>query len=574
MSHTVVKQLVTAPFLALWTLSASSWAVGDEPSSQILVSERGCCAATTGPGNKIVTHEGKTHIAWLDSTEEGFFAVVRTLDRKTGELSPKYTIGEAKDDHGRPVLTIDSKGYLHAVYGLHHDAVPYVRSRRPNDASLWTEEVVFPAKLSYPKLLCGPDDTLYLTGRHGWEGLRLYVKPPGKKWEDRGLIIRRRKDCVSYAAFHGGMAWGPDHKTLHLACLFFQGTSKVSQDWGSIQSVNYMRSRDFGRTWERADGTPIAIPAAEETMDVLVAGESMDPKPGIRGGEVVVDSTGNPYVWYYRTTPEKPGQVFLATADADGKWRQLPMQAAMDLYYPGWAVVGGTSGFTITEDDRLCMAGTVAPILHHLAHWDGKPKATHSNEPAYWQNFHPELKKVVWLESSDGGETFTAKTVIEKKPEIAHLQQSIERSTGFNRIPAGSYPGLIYHTGVSMNRDGRVVDNDVFFVDPSVPEPLPPAAPWQPAPWFLRATVGQGDVLVDWNDTPRASGYNVFRSETSGGPYAKQNAALLSESQFLDATVVGNVKYFYVVTAVYDEVETGNSIELAATYLVDRKYKR
>jgi len=57
-----------------------------------------------------------------------------------------------------------------------------------------------------------------------------------------------------------------------------------------------MRSRDFGRTWERADGSRIERTPTAKTMDVFIAGESMDPKPGIRNaGAIVVDSEGNPY---------------------------------------------------------------------------------------------------------------------------------------------------------------------------------------------------------------------------------------------------------------------------------------
>jgi hypothetical protein len=457
--------LTTAALVSLGPTLGDYRAVGDELVQQSLVSARGCCAATAGTGNKIITHQGKTHTAWLDSTEENFFVVVRTLDRATGNWSPSYALGRASDDHGRPALTIDSEGYLHAIYGVHHDQIPYRRSKRPNDASEWTEEVVFGGKLTYPTLICGPDDTLFLTGRFGWEGVRLYVKPPGQKWEDRGLIIKRSDNCFSYAAFHEGLAWGPDHKTLHLSCQFFQGKSEDHLDWGSVQSVNYMRSRDFGRSWERADGTRIETPATAATMDLLAAGESSDPKPGLRNtGAIVVDSIGRPYVLYYQNTPTKPGQVFLASADREGRWRQLPLQAAMDKYYPGWAVVDCRAGLTITADDRIYMALTLAPIGHPSARWDGKPLDKYFHEPAYWQNYFPKARRIGWLESNDGGKTFRTREVVKEDPDVAHLQPTIEMPTGFNTIPAGSHPGLLYHTGVAMNPDEQLIDNDVFYV--------------------------------------------------------------------------------------------------------------
>ena len=436
-----------------------------EPATQSLLSSRGCCAATAGTGNKIITHRGKTHVTWLDSTEHGFFAVVRTLDRATGTWSPTYTLGKAPDDHGRPAMTIDGQGYLHLVYGAHQNRIPYRRSLRPNDASAWSQIEYFGGRLSYPTLVCGPDNALYLTGRFGWDGVRLYVRPPGGEWRDRGLIIKRLADCSSYAAFHEGLAWGPDHQTLHLSCQFFQGKSNNSLYWGTVQSINYMRTRDFGRSWERADGTPIALPATATSMDVLAAGEGFDPKPGLRNtGAIVVDSRGRPYVLYYRNSPTQPGQVFLVRSDRRGRWRSLPLQAAMDRVAPDWALVDCRAGFTITADDRLCMALTLAPIKHPEARWDGKPLDRYFHEPAYWQNFFPKARRVVWVESVDAGASFAKIDVLPNDPHTAHLQASIEMPTGFNQIPAAERPSLLYHTGVSHNPDGRLIDNDVFFV--------------------------------------------------------------------------------------------------------------
>ena len=64
-------------------------------------------------------------MTWLDSTEGGFFVRIRTLDRETEKWSLVYTLGMANGNHGRPAITIDSKGYLHTVYGVHHNTVPY-----------------------------------------------------------------------------------------------------------------------------------------------------------------------------------------------------------------------------------------------------------------------------------------------------------------------------------------------------------------------------------------------------------------------------------------------------------------
>ena len=107
-----------------------------------LLSSHGCGRATGyAETNKIVTVGAKTHVTWLDSAAEGFHVRIRTLDRRTGKWSPTMTVGEAFDNHGGPALTADSKGYLHIVYYPHHHPFRYRRSKRPNDASAWDDEI-------------------------------------------------------------------------------------------------------------------------------------------------------------------------------------------------------------------------------------------------------------------------------------------------------------------------------------------------------------------------------------------------------------------------------------------------
>lgn len=157
-----------------------------------LISNIGSERATSGNGNKLVTFRGKTHIAWQESNERGYFARVRTLDHTSGKWSPVYALGKGRDNHARPTITVDSKGYLHAIIGGHHTGLQSRRSVRPGDASEWTEVEAF-GHSTYPLLICGPDDTLYLTGRHdaGWKGMDFYAKSPGEKWQHRGLLVAK-----------------------------------------------------------------------------------------------------------------------------------------------------------------------------------------------------------------------------------------------------------------------------------------------------------------------------------------------------------------------------------------------
>jgi Abnormal spindle-like microcephaly-assoc'd, ASPM-SPD-2-Hydin len=58
-------------------------------------------------------------------------------------------------------------------------------------------------------------------------------------------------------------------------------------------------------------------------------------------------------------------------------------------------------------------------------------------------------------------------------------------------------------------------------------------------------------VVLSWNpSTSVVSGYNVLRSEISGGPYSKLDSSIVPTESYTDSTVQAGRTYYYVVTAV------------------------
>jgi len=68
----------------------------------------------------------------------------------------------------------------------------------------------------------------------------------------------------------------------------------------------------------------------------------------------------------------------------------------------------------------------------------------------------------------------------------------------------------------------------------------------------------QHSVDLTWNASQSQGviGYNVYRGDMTGGPYARINAPLEASTSYTDALVNGGATYYYVVTAV-----DGNSQE-------------
>ncbi len=152
--------------------------------------------------------------------------------------------------------------------------------------------------MTYPTLVCGADDTLYLTARRRfpdrpWQ-VELWKRSPGEPWRCEGAILQSRHR--GYAHFQESLAWGPDHCTLHLACRFHERTDR--QGYGRLQTVAYLVSPDCGKSWTRSDGRAVTLPATAESAEVLAAG-GVDTQRILRAGAMAVDPQGRPHVVYH-----------------------------------------------------------------------------------------------------------------------------------------------------------------------------------------------------------------------------------------------------------------------------------
>lgn len=410
----------------------------DEP---FLLSRQGCGRATGyAESNKIVTLDGRTHAVWLDSPPEGFRARIRTLDRRRGAWSPTYTLGPAHDNHGGPALTVDSEGFLHVVYYPHHHAMRYRRSKRPNDASEWEDEIRFGERLTYPTLVCGPDDTLYLTARRSFSGrpwqVELWKRPPRGTWQRAGTILRSR--YPGYAHFQESLAWGPDHRTLHLCCRFHEKTDRDA--YGRLQTVGYLVSRDFGKSWQRRDGSTVSLPATAETAEVLASG-GVDVGRVLRAGALAVDGSGRPHMIY---AVEENGQAktLVARPDGEGGWKRTVLNDFLPEDRSAWKLIL-PGGLTFDDQDNLIATAMLQ-----------RPDA----EGASWGN---PTNEVVQFRSPGAGQEFSFAMVSRPDPAVAHWLPNIERATGHNAVP--SRPGILYTAGSPGEKNTELLSNKVFF---------------------------------------------------------------------------------------------------------------
>ena len=421
-----------------------------------LVSAIGSERATSGGGNKIVTHDGKIHFVWQDAAEEGYFNRARTLDTETGEWSEPFTLNKAKDNHARPNLMIDHAGYLHAVMSGHNSPVTHRQSVRPNDSSEWTEEKKI-GDGTYPILACGPDDSLYVTMRSAnhWNGVDLFVKRPGEIWKLQCKLVKRRADLKAYAAYHGGLAFSPDG-TLHCVVDFYESRA-AKGGRGVHQAVCYLRSRDNGVTWEKADGTPIDLPARPEQLDTLAQTELVKGNEGLTRpralaqGSIVADDEGAPHILYISHLDE-PGRIVHAWADADGVWQREKVMAAEEAH-PDYRAIDCRGSLTRDADGNVY----VLLGLHPLG------KGWREGQPLRNLHFSTEEKRLVWLiRNARTGEWRTRPAL----PVGTDANEAnVERPTGVNIPAADVLPPFGYFDGASRYRKrGEILQNNVFVV--------------------------------------------------------------------------------------------------------------
>jgi fibronectin type 3 domain-containing protein len=74
-------------------------------------------------------------------------------------------------------------------------------------------------------------------------------------------------------------------------------------------------------------------------------------------------------------------------------------------------------------------------------------------------------------------------------------------------------------------------------------------------------------VAITWTaSTSVVTGYNVYSSTVSGGPYSKLNSSPVAGTSYTDTTVQASQTYFYVVTSVDSNgVESAFSTEVSAS---------
>ena len=250
--------------------------------SMVKLSQNGSTRATRyTQSNKIVTLDGKTYMAWLDA---GSKTMIKTYDSNVQRWSESVHVGTGKDNHGGPALTCDSQGYLHLLFGPHHNPFQHCRSSRPNDASDWIMVGEVAQRATYPSIVCNEQDTLHLIYRRSFEAspwkLMYQRKPEESIWSKPVEIAAAPEK--GYAHFHAAITIA-NNQSLHLAYDIYHD--------GKAKCAGHLMSRDNGNTWTLADGSKVQLPTVP-TSDVFFR----NTREALKVWAVVCDGVGHPWI--------------------------------------------------------------------------------------------------------------------------------------------------------------------------------------------------------------------------------------------------------------------------------------
>lgn len=92
------------------------------------------------------------------------------------------------------------------------------------------------------------------------------------------------------------------------------------------------------------------------------------------------------------------------------------------------------------------------------------------------------------------------------------------------------------------------LNNESRFLDPV--KAIPTIRPDFPTGVYARNDHLKIKLFWNANTTDTISGYNVYRSTTSGKGYTKVNSALITQTEYLNMSLTNGVTYYFVVTSV------------------------
>ena len=386
-----------------------------------------------GMSNKIIAHEGKTHVVWLDQIHKTYVA---TYCHEAKVWSDPVFVADGVDNHAGAAMTMDSKGFLYLAFGPHHNPMQHAVSVRPNDASAW--RILSPfggVNATYPSLVCDARDVLHACYRGAYQQERPWGLFYQKRSVDGDWSVP-----VKLVDPQGPPAYVHLENCIHIEgdvlYLSFHLARSNEDNPGDTKGRGFgiMRSRDWGETWETVAGERLDLPVTPDSPCVIEYSDGFD----VRIGNVVT-CAGDVVLFTLNRREGEFEETFLYRWQR-GKWERKSFLPLAEKVF-GRCAMSDRCVLSVSKDGVLYAAGVVCK---RGGHWADPTNA------------------IVLFTSRDVGETWRAYRVSPEDETVSDWLPSLERcATSENKI---GVPQLLYTHGEIGEGCSPDIDTEIRHV--------------------------------------------------------------------------------------------------------------
>ncbi|MFD1145123.1 BNR-4 repeat-containing protein [Larkinella insperata] len=258
-----------------------------------------------------------------DSTSRELCHMVGVFDHQTGMVSrPTLLLNKQTNDaHDNPVIQLDAQGYVWVFSTSHGTERPSFihRSRQPYRIDAF--EKIEATRLDEKGQKIPFDNFSYLqvyyqTGR-GFLGLMTHY--------DRGVLVygnNKPRRTTAVIMSPDGISWSAWQDIGAIEEGHYQSSGQWQNKVGSAfnyhpntqvgagldyrTNLYYVETRDFGQTWQTADGKPVQVPLREIANPALVKDYKSQGR-NVYISDVNYDEAGRPIILYITSKGPDPG---------------------------------------------------------------------------------------------------------------------------------------------------------------------------------------------------------------------------------------------------------------------------
>jgi hypothetical protein len=225
-------------------------------------------------------------------------------DHKTNTLTKPVVVYDKRgvyDPHDNPAISMDSDGYIWVfVSGRGRGRPGFIyRSRQPYSVEAFDRIVEDERTYPQPKYVEGKGFLHLFTKYTGVRLLYFSTSPDGRQWTEHQQLaaIKRPGD-------RNGGHYQISGQLGEKIVFFFNWHPDGGVDRRT--NIYYLQTTDFGKTWTKADGTPVSIPVTEVDDPCLVR-EFFSKGENVYIKDVTFDENGNPIALYISGKGHQPG---------------------------------------------------------------------------------------------------------------------------------------------------------------------------------------------------------------------------------------------------------------------------